>query len=173
MRNDLSCDERSQLLNRWINSAGRGLANAKNDNCKEMRCSCLQTDKKSSFSVWLTVLWRLIMSQLRLPDSLLRSLSILSWAVPSCSRWKRRMKWRWPAASICLASPPQPSPWEFWTSTRVQNLAPTPSPSNWRRVYQLGPSSQPSLPRTRTASWGRLSGKTPTGTVHSVMMASV
>lgn len=173
MRNNLSCDEHSQLLNRCINSAGRGLTMLKMTTVKKYFALVCKLTRRALVSVWLTVLWRLIMSQLYLPNSLLCSRSILSWAVPSCSQWRRRMKLRWPVASICLVSPRQLSPWEFWTSTRVQNLAPTPSPSNWKRVYQLGPSSQPSLPRTQTASWDRLSGKTPTRTVHSVMMVSV
>lgn len=96
------------------------------------------------------------------PSPLLFSLSTTRRNGPSCWWWRPRMRSLLLVESICLASPLWLSQYESWTSTRVQSSAPTPSPSNWRRVYLQDLCSPPSLPRIQTALWAKASGKTVT-----------
>lgn len=96
------------------------------------------------------------------PSTLVSSLSILRRNGPSCWWWRPRMRSLLLVEFICLASPPWLSRYESWTSTRVQSSAPTPSPSNWRRVYLQDLCSPLSLPRIQTVLWAKASGKTVT-----------
>lgn len=94
------------------------------------------------------------------PSALLSSLSITRRNGPSCWWWRPRTRSLLLVEFICLASPPWLSRSESWMSMRVQSSAPTPSPSNWRRVYLQDLCSPPSLPRIQTALWAKASGKT-------------
>lgn len=96
------------------------------------------------------------------PSYLLCSLSTMRRNGPSCWWWRPRMRSLLLVEFICLASPPWLSRYESWTSTRVQSSVPTPSPSNWRRVFLQDLCSPPSLLRIQTALWAKTSGRTVT-----------